>query len=220
MGLSDLVTRMLPVRRSLGEGGRPRPAQEKSSRAGPMIAWSNVGAPKWTPRRMSSLAEEGFRKNVVAYRCVMQIAASCAAVPWLLYDEDGNELDQHPLLDLLAHTRTVRSGMVVTQAQADQLLDEDLQLYERAVSRLVSVPLNDNQFSALVCFAFNVGIGNFESSTLLKLLNRGWYEQVPAQLMRWNRANGEVFGGLARRRAAEARLWSRNIAKGDDGRTA
>lgn len=107
------------------------------------------------------------------------------------------------------HTRTVRSGMVITQAQADQLLDEDLGLFERAVSRLVSVSLSDNQFSALVCFTFNIGIGNFESSTLLKLLNRGWYEQVPAQLMRWNRANGEVFGGLARRRAAEARLWNR-----------
>ncbi|MGB9154217.1 MAG: lysozyme [Alphaproteobacteria bacterium] len=107
------------------------------------------------------------------------------------------------------HTRTVRSGMQITQAQADQLLDEDLRLFERAVSRLVSVPLSDNQFSALVCFSFNVGAGNFESSTLLKLLNRGWYEQVPAQLMRWNRANGEVFGGLARRRAAESRLWNR-----------
>jgi lysozyme len=107
------------------------------------------------------------------------------------------------------HTRTVRAGMQVTQAQADQLLDEDLSLFERAVSRLVAVPLSDNQFSALVCFSFNVGTGNLESSTLLKLLNRGWYEQVPAQLMRWNRANGEVFGGLARRRAAEARLWNR-----------
>ncbi len=108
------------------------------------------------------------------------------------------------------HTRTVRAGMTITPAQADQLLNEDLGLFERAVSRLVTVPLNDNQFSALVCFTFNVGAGNFESSTLLKLLNRGWYEQVPAQLMRWNRANGEVFGGLYRRRAAEARLWNRS----------
>ena len=107
------------------------------------------------------------------------------------------------------HTRSVRVGQVITADQADQLLDEDLRLVERAVARLVTVPLSDNQFSALCCFAFNVGSGNLESSTLLKLLNRGWYEQVPAQLMRWNRANGEVFGGLARRRAAEARLWNR-----------
>jgi lysozyme len=107
------------------------------------------------------------------------------------------------------HTRTVRAGMQITPEQADQLLEEDLSLFERAISRLVTVPLSDNQFSALVCFAFNVGTGNLESSTLLRLLNRGWYEQVPAQLMRWNRANGEAFGGLARRRAAEGRLSNR-----------
>lgn len=107
------------------------------------------------------------------------------------------------------HTRTVRAGMVITPGEAERLLQEDLNGFERAVERLVRVPLNDNQFSALVCFAFNVGVGNLEGSTLLKLLNRGWYEQVPAQFMRWNRSRGEVLGGLARRRAAEARLWNR-----------
>ena len=113
------------------------------------------------------------------------------------------------------HTRTVRAGMAITQAQAEQLLDDDLRLVERDVTRLVSVPLNDNQFSALVCFAFNVGVGNLARFTLLQLLNRGWYEQVPAQLTRWNRAHGEVLGGLARRRAAEARLW--NMSSGSGG---
>lgn len=106
------------------------------------------------------------------------------------------------------HTRSVYAGMIVTPAEADLLLQQDLRLVEPAVQRLVRVPLNDNQFAALVSFAFNVGIGNLEQSTLLRLLNRGWYEQVPAQLMRWNRARGEVLGGLSRRRAAEARLWN------------
>ncbi len=106
------------------------------------------------------------------------------------------------------HSRTVRAGMVITADQAGQLLDEDLKLVERAITRLVTVPLNDNQFSTLVSFVFNVGVSNFEQSTLLKLLNRGWYEQVPAQLTRWNRAHGEVLGGLSRRRAAESRLWN------------
>ncbi len=109
------------------------------------------------------------------------------------------------------HTRTVYEGQRITAPIAERLLDEDLRLFERAVARLVTVPLSENQFSALVCFAYNVGVGNFESSTLLKLLNRGWYEQVPVQLMRWNRANGEVFGGLARRRAAESRLWNKTL---------
>lgn len=108
------------------------------------------------------------------------------------------------------HTRTVAANMQITPAQAEVLLREDLQIVERAISRLVQVKLSENQFSALVCFAFNVGIGNFERSTLLRLLNRGWYDQVPAQLMRWNRAGGEVYGGLARRRAAEAKLWKRS----------
>ncbi len=106
------------------------------------------------------------------------------------------------------HTRTVRAGMAVTREEALALLDEDLRVFERAVQRLVTVPINDNQFSALVSFVFNVGIANFERSTLLKLLNRAWYEQVPAQLTRWSRAGGEILGGLARRRAAEAQLWN------------
>ncbi len=109
------------------------------------------------------------------------------------------------------HTRTVRAGMTITPDEADALLQDDLRLAERAVQRLVAVPLNDNQFSALVSFTYNVGIGNFENSTLLKLLNRGWYEQVPAQLTRWNNANGEALGGLSRRRAAEGQLWSATV---------
>jgi lysozyme len=113
------------------------------------------------------------------------------------------------------HTRTVRAGMMITAEQADALLDDDLRLTERAVQRLVTVPLNDNQFAALVSFTYNVGISNFERSTLLKLLNRGWYEQVPAQLSRWNRAAGEELGGLARRRTAEGRLWNATIGIGE-----
>src|SRR5579862_3659751 len=60
------------------------------------------------------------------------------------------------------HTRTVRAGMKITASQADQLLGDDLRPVERAVQRLVTVPLNDNQFAALVSFTFNVGLGNFE----------------------------------------------------------
>ncbi len=114
------------------------------------------------------------------------------------------------------HTRTVRAGMRITPEQASQLLNDDLCAIERAVSRLVKVPLNDNQFSALVSFAFHVGVSNFEQSTLLRLLNRGWYEQVPAQLARWNRASGEVLGSLTRRRAAEGRLWNASISASEE----
>ncbi|MBI1274223.1 MAG: glycoside hydrolase family protein [Alphaproteobacteria bacterium] len=106
------------------------------------------------------------------------------------------------------HTRSARAGMKITRDQADALLDADLRVYEHAVARHVLVPLTDNQFAALVSFTFNVGITNFIGSKLLRLLNRGWYEQVPAQLSRWVHARGEAMGGLARRRRAEAMLWN------------
>lgn len=106
------------------------------------------------------------------------------------------------------HTRTVHQGMAISLSEAELLLKEDLFVVEQALTRLVSVPLTDTQFGALASFVFNVGIANFERSTLLKLLNRGWYEQVPAQLTRWNKVSGVPMGGLARRRAAEGRLWN------------
>ncbi len=87
------------------------PIQQKTSASGPLIAWHQVGQPQWTPRRMANLAEEGFRKNSVAYRCVMQIATAGAAVPWLLYRADGSEIDRHPLLDLLAHPNPTQDGV-------------------------------------------------------------------------------------------------------------
>ncbi|MDD3289086.1 MAG: phage portal protein, partial [Alphaproteobacteria bacterium] len=91
------------------EWGRPLAA--KASSAGAAIAWSNVGKPRWTPRRYESLAEEGFRKNVVAYRCVMSIASAASSIQWQLYDNDrDSELNQHPLLDLLLHPNPMQDG--------------------------------------------------------------------------------------------------------------
>jgi lysozyme len=110
------------------------------------------------------------------------------------------------------HTDGIGPDMTCTQDQADAWLADDLAKAEQSVGALVTVSLTDNQRGALTSFVFNVGAGNLQRSTLLKLLNRGWYEQVPAQLMRWNRANGEVLGGLSRRRAAEGKLW--NTAEG------
>lgn len=106
------------------------------------------------------------------------------------------------------HTAGVFPGMQITRDQAIAFLESDLASAEAAVARLVKVPLNDNQFSALVSFTFNEGAGNLEGSTLLKLLNRGFYDQVPTQLARWTRSKGVVLDGLVKRRAAEAALWN------------
>lgn len=110
------------------------------------------------------------------------------------------------------HTKGVKRNMEITKAEAEALLREDLRIYEAEVKRLVNVPLTQYQFDALVSFVFNLGAANFASSTLLKRLNTGNYEAVPAQFMRWNKArvNGTLqpLKGLTRRRSAEAALFT------------
>ncbi len=99
-----------------------------------------------------------------------------------------------------------RNGL--TEQQCWDLLDQDLGGAESTVNEAVTVPLNQNQFDALVSFTFNVGDGAFRGSTLLKLLNQGHYDQVPAQLKRWIRDNGHVVQGLINRRENEITLWN------------
>lgn len=118
----------------------------------------------------------------------------------------------------------VRPGLKITQPEAEELLRLDLDRFEKAVDRLVKVPLTDNQFATLVAFSFNIGVAAFGKSTLLRKLNAGDYEAVPTQLARWNKDNGKVVQGLANRRAAEAGLWARgafvssSYVKADAGR--
>ena len=100
-----------------------------------------------------------------------------------------------------------RAGMVITAAEAESILLKDLTQYEAAVESLVKVELNDNQFAALVSFAFNVGIGAFKNSTLLKKLNQGDFNAVPTELMKWTKAGGKKLQGLVNRRQAEGYLW-------------
>ncbi|MBB2709642.1 lysozyme [Rhizobium sophoriradicis] len=101
----------------------------------------------------------------------------------------------------------------VTEAQALAWLRGDLDPCERAVATAVKVDLTDNQFGALVMFAFNAGIGAFKSSTLLKKLNAGNYAAVPGELAKWNKTTIDgkkvVSNGLVNRRGAEAGLWAK-----------
>jgi lysozyme len=103
--------------------------------------------------------------------------------------------------------RKVRRGDTCTPQQADQYLAHDLQGFERDVVAMVTVPLTGNQFSALVSFAYNVGVSALRNSTLLRVLNAGDYAGVANQFPRWNRAAGQVLPGLVRRRAAERDLF-------------
>lgn len=103
----------------------------------------------------------------------------------------------------------VKPGMTITEAEASELLLDDLDRFERCVERKVVVPLNENQFAALVSFCFNVGEGAFGGSTLLKKLNKGDYNSVPAELAKWVTSKNKRMQGLVNRRAAEAGLWAK-----------
>ncbi len=103
----------------------------------------------------------------------------------------------------------VKPGQTITKTQSRELLRKDLGRFEKAVETNVDVALTDNQFAALVSFAFNVGIGNFTKSTLLKKLNAGEYDAVPRELMKWTKSKGKEMAGLVNRRAQEAALWGK-----------
>ena len=99
-------------------------------------------------------------------------------------------------------------GLVWTQAKADAQLLADLAARELTVSCAVTGGVDQGQFDALVDFVYNLGAGNFEGSTLLKLVNAGDMAGAAAQFSRWNRAAGKPMRGLTRRRAAEAALFA------------
>ena len=106
------------------------------------------------------------------------------------------------------HTRGVKPGQVITQAQADQLLRGDLREVEAQVNYL-GVCETQGQFSALVSFTFNLGIGNLRRSTLLrKIRHKATTGQIQAEFRKWNKAGGKVLNGLVKRREWEARRWA------------
>jgi len=96
----------------------------------------------------------------------------------------------------------------ITFDQAKEYLKHDLEKFEKGVNSLVKVKLNQNQFDALVSFAYNCGLGNLKASTLLKLVNAmPTSDAIFNQFLRWNKAGGKEVAGLTRRRKAEAELY-------------
>lgn len=108
----------------------------------------------------------------------------------------------------VGHTRGVTEGMTINQEQADALLEDDLEDCYKAIRDYVEVDLTQGQFDALCSFIFNLGVGAFRASTLLRLLNDGDYVGAKAQFRRWDKAGGAVLAGLTKRRAGEAGMFA------------
>lgn len=106
------------------------------------------------------------------------------------------------------HTGTdVREGQRVSAEEADRLLRDDLSHIERRIQQLVSAPLTQGQFDALVSFAFNVGVGALERSTLLRRLNAEDYRGAAVEFGRWTQAGGRELPGLVHRRREERAMF-------------
>jgi lysozyme len=102
----------------------------------------------------------------------------------------------------------VKEGDVITQQQAEDYFNAIVDDFAKKVDALIKSNVTDNNFSALVSFAYNVGMGNFQRSTLLRKVNANPKDKtIPAEMKKWVRANGEVLKGLVRRREAEAKLY-------------
>lgn len=105
------------------------------------------------------------------------------------------------------HTAGVLPGMSCTQQQAEEWLKADIHWAENAVNQYVTAALTQGEFDALVDFVFNLGVGNFVHSTLLRLLNSEDYDGAADEFPKWNRAGGKILPGLTARRLAEQEMF-------------
>jgi lysozyme len=110
-----------------------------------------------------------------------------------IWDADGNRLT-------MDHPR-------ISKKEATRLLRREVLHVEKAIKRLIKAEMTENMFSSLGSFAYNVGTGNLQRSTLRIKLNRGWYEEAADEFPKWRRAGGKILAGLVRRRKAERALF-------------
>ena len=131
---------------------------------------------------------EGFHSK--AYLCP-------AGIPTIGY---GSTRDKN-------RKRIKSTTAAITKEEGGKLLKRDVQSAESSVKNLIKVKLNENEFSALCSFVYNLGSGNLQSSTLRAKLNRGDYEGAANEFPKWRRAGGKILKGLVLRRATEQKLF-------------
>ena len=108
---------------------------------------------------------------------------------------------------------TPKQGMRITEEEAEMYLKRYLDREGEAMLQYVKVYIDDHMYSALLSFVYNVGIGAFRKSTLLKKLNAEDYKGAAEEFLRWNKAGGKVFPGLTRRRKAERSMFLKGVTE-------
>lgn len=157
----------------------------------------------FTARQKAPISASGGRsvnqaglELVKAFEGLFLTAYKCPAGVWTIgYGHTGLEHNDG----------TVYEGRKITEAEGESLLQYDLGKFAKRVESGATVPLDDNQFAALVSFDFNTG--GFLDSTLRKKLNAGDYGGAAEEFLRWNKADGKELAGLTRRRKSERNLF-------------
>jgi len=133
----------------------------------------------------------------------------CPALLWTV--GVGHVIDPNHARVLLAERKAlpIPSGWdrVLTMGEVDEILAKDLARFESGVQRLCPSGLTTGRFGALVSFAFNVGLGNLQNSTLRMKHNRGEFESAAEEFLKWNKAGGKELKGLTNRRKDEMALY-------------
>lgn len=148
-----------------------------------------------------------LHKRLAAASLAATVAISSAVVMYFEGDEPAAYLDPIGIPTVcFGHTKTAQIGQKKTAAECQMLLEKDLEEAIRGVDRLVKVEITAERRAALASFAYNVGTGALQSSTLLRKLNQGDTAGACKELDRWVYAGGKRLNGLATRRAEERKL--------------
>lgn len=183
------------VERWFGGLGEPIPAAEETDEE---PAETDESAPSEAPASSGSVAENAdLRINDSG----LQIIKESEGLRLEAYNLGGQWLIGY------GHSRTARAGMTITEAEAERLLREDVRASEDAVRSMVEVPVNRNQFSAMVSLAYNLGSGGFSRTTVLERINRGDYQGAADGFLNHNKAGGKVIEHLTHRREKERELF-------------
>lgn len=161
-----------------------------------MIIEDNINEVKMQDKYIDILKQlEGFRDT--PYKC--------SAGVWTIGYGHSSAIDNRAL-----------TNKPITEAEATDILREDISRFESVVRSSVTVPLTEAQHAALTFFCFNIGASAFKKSTLLKKLNSGDYNSVPGELLRWNKVSGRPSVGLSSRRHREIELWLEDTSLQED----
>ena len=164
-----------------------------------------------------NISDEGLRliKSFEGYHTRLKDGSCTAYQTYLGKDRYGRKKYDIPTIGY-GCTEGIKMGMVWTEAEAEAGLRREIAKFESAVNRLVTVTINSNEFDSMVSLAYNIGIGNFQKSTVLKRLNKGDRAGAAQAFHLFNKAQGIVLKGLVSRRAREAAMFLKPVSQPEE----